>query len=198
VGVRGVDLSSHTDANLRGVPDWNIPDAFAELGAFNPVITHTTYSGFAVADREFKGFGPTVTREAAYPFASLGDGRFDIDWSLTGGVLFGRQQMSFMDQGTSYYIAASPFQFLFPGQVVPPTPTIAPLAPHAFKRSSDATVPNFEASLGVGYSIGGFTAQAGYRWERYQNAIDGGLAEHKSEDRTMDGPYFKLGLGFGG
>ena len=39
---------------------------------------------------------------------------------------------------------------------------------------------------------------AGYRWERYFDVIDGGIAERKSYDRTIDGPYFKIAVGFGG
>jgi hypothetical protein len=162
------------------------------------VITHTSFSGSSVQNRDFKGFGPNLSWDASYPLAAVNGGRFGVDWSLAGGVLFGRQHVSFRDQGMAYYIAATPFQFIFPGQVVPPTPTVTTLAPHTFKRSADATVPNFEASLGLGYSVGGFTARAGYRWERFQNAIDGGFASHVSEDRTIDGPYFKISLGLGG
>jgi len=198
LGVRGADLSSLTVADLKGVPDWNIPNGFVELGFFNPVITHTSFSGSATQNRDFKGLGPKLSWEASYPLVDVNTGRFGLDWSLGAGLLFGRQHVSFSDQGTAYAIAASPFQFVFPGQVVPPTPTVTTLTPHAFSRSSDATVPNFEASLGVGYSVGGFTARAGYRWERFQNAIDGGFASHVSEDRTIDGPYFKISLGIGG
>jgi outer membrane receptor protein involved in Fe transport len=198
LGVRAADLSSLTIADLKGVPDWNIPNGFIELGFFTPVITHTSFSGAAVQNRDFKGFGPNLSWDASYPLAAVNGGRFGVDWSLGAGVLFGRQHVSFRDEGRSYYIAATPFQFIFPGQVVPPTPTVTTLAPHTFKRSADATVPNFEASLGLGYSVGGFTARAGYRWERFQNAIDGGFASHVSEDRTIDGPYFKISLGLGG
>jgi iron complex outermembrane receptor protein len=38
----------------------------------------------------------------------------------------------------------------------------------------------------------------GYRWQRYSNVLDAGYAEHKSYDRTIDGPYFKIAVGFGG
>jgi hypothetical protein len=198
LGLRAADLSSLTVAELKGVPDWDIPVGFIELGYFTPAISHTTFNGSAIENRDFKGFGPQLSWAASYPLVDVNGGRFGVDWSLGAGVLFGNQHVSFSDSGTSYSIVATPFQFIFPGQVVPPTPTITTLTPHAFTRSTDATVPNFEASLGIGYSVGGFTARAGYRWERYQNAIDGGFDTHKSEDRTIDGPYFKLSLGIGG
>jgi hypothetical protein len=66
------------------------------------------------------------------------------------------------------------------------------------KRSKDATVPVVDLSLGLSYRVDRISIGAGYRWERYFNAIDGGFTEHKSYDRTIDGPYFKIAVGFGG
>jgi len=186
------------EAHLQGVPDWNIPNGFLELGLFTPAVSHTSISGAGVQNRDFKGFGPQVEWEASHPLVGVNGGHFDLDWGVKGGVLFGRQHVSFEDGGNSYYIIATPFQFMLPGAVVPPTPVVTRLTPHTFQRGADATVPNFEASLGLSYNVGGFTARAGYRWERYFNAIDGGFDTHRSEDRTIDGPYFKLSLGIGG
>jgi outer membrane receptor protein involved in Fe transport len=197
-GLRQAEFSSLTKANLTGVPDWDIPNGFIELGIFTPAISHTVYKGSAVQDRDFEGLGPHVAWEASYPLVDANGGQVDLDWAVAGGVLFGKQHVSFAEEGTSYYVLATPFQFLLPGYVVPPTPVITTLAPQPFQRSADATVPSFEAALGVSYKIGGFTAGAGYRWERYFDAIDGGFEEHKSYDRTIDGPYFKLSVGFGG
>jgi hypothetical protein len=59
-------------------------------------------------------------------------------------------------------------------------------------------VPVLDLSLGLSYEIQRIKVGAGYRWERYYNAIDAGYAEHKSYDRTIDGPYFKIAVGFGG
>jgi hypothetical protein len=39
---------------------------------------------------------------------------------------------------------------------------------------------------------------AGYRWERYFDVLDVGYDEAEDADRTIDGPYFKLSVGFGG
>ena len=83
------------------------------------------------------------------------------------------------------------------GFIVPPTSvTVTPGT--TIVRSESVTVPNLGASLGLSYEIGGFKAGAGYRWERYQGAIDGGFAEAEDADRTIHGPYLKLSLGFGG
>ena len=60
------------------------------------------------------------------------------------------------------------------------------------------TAPLVDLSLGLAYETGRMKVGAGYRWERYFNVIDGGYREHKNEDRTIDGPYFKIAVGFGG
>jgi len=68
----------------------------------------------------------------------------------------------------------------------------------AIERSEDVTVPTFAASLGLAYKIDRMEIGAGYRWERYFGAIDGGFAAAEDADRTIDGPYPKIAVGFGG
>ena len=46
--------------------------------------------------------------------------------------------------------------------------------------------------------VGRLKLGAGYRWERYFDVLDVGNAKDKDADRTIDGPYFKLSVGFGG
>ena len=58
--------------------------------------------------------------------------------------------------------------------------------------------PLLDVALGLSYKVDRFSIGAGYRWERYFDAIDGGVTAHQDEDRTIDGPYFKLSVGFGG
>ncbi|HEX5777179.1 MAG TPA: Lpg1974 family pore-forming outer membrane protein, partial [Caulobacteraceae bacterium] len=68
----------------------------------------------------------------------------------------------------------------------------------AESRSKSANVPMVEAALGLSYEIQRFKVGAGYRWERYFDVLDAGADEHQNADRTIDGPYFKVSLGFGG
>ena len=65
-------------------------------------------------------------------------------------------------------------------------------------RNKTATVPVLDLSLGLSYTVPGVKMSAGYRWERYFNVLDAGFTEHKSYDRTLDGPYVKIAVGFGG
>jgi hypothetical protein len=78
---------------------------------------------------------------------------------------------------------------------LPPPPQMAiAIAP----RSKSVTVPVADLSLGLSYDIQRFRVGAGYRWERYFNVLDAGFTEHKDYDRTIDGPYVKMSIGFGG
>jgi len=144
------------------------------------------------ANRQFKGVGPTLSWEAARRL--LGDeqmGHLDLDWSLTGGVLFGKQKTSL--SGT-YEVSYSNGKYQGPTYLPPLTPTPLSIAP----RTKSVSVPMLDLSLGLAYEIQRVKVGAGYRWERYYNVLDGGNAEHKEYDRTIDGPYFKIAVGFGG
>ncbi|APW73800.1 hypothetical protein, partial [Sphingopyxis granuli] len=63
-------------------------------------------------------------------------------------------------------------------------------------RSRRVTVPNLGASMGLSYRVGGVKVAAGYRWERFFDAIDGGIDKAQSFDRTIRGAYVKFGIGF--
>jgi hypothetical protein len=65
-------------------------------------------------------------------------------------------------------------------------------------RTKSVTAPVLDLSLGLSYEIQRVKVGAGYRWERYYDVLDAGSARHQSFDRTMDGPYFKIAVGFGG
>lgn len=93
-----------------------------------------------------------------------------------------------------------------------------PAAPPVFAMLQEASKANYVLSaarrherytlfdLGVSRQLGsgdvlrselGVTTSAGYRWERYINAIDGGHHQRQREDRTIDGPTLKLRVDFG-
>ena len=76
--------------------------------------------------------------------------------------------------------------------------TTTPTPGTTISRSESVTVPTVGASLGLSYKVGGFKVGAGYRWEQYMGAIDGGFMSAEDADRTIDGPYLKLSVGFGG
>jgi outer membrane receptor protein involved in Fe transport len=197
VGIRYADLESTTLATFRGIPDWHIEEGFAAPFPGIPA-THTRYDGEIDARRAFNGLGPMLSWEGSYSILDRPEmGRVGLDWSLGGGVLFGKQKTSI--QG---FEKASSFEtgvFAIIGLSDPDGPlqvTQASIGP--ISRSRSATVPTADVSLGLSYEVDRFKVGAGYRWERYFDAIDAGFTEHKSYDRTVDGPYFKVSVGFGG
>jgi hypothetical protein len=184
-------------AIFRGIPDWDAHEGFID-SFYGAYVAHTRYDGAANADRQFKGLGPVATWEASYPFLGDADvGHLAVDWSVSGGALFGRQKTTISGSDKASYFLTDGFAVLgFRNPTGPISVTQTPLGPYS--RSKSATVPTAAVSLGLSYQVDRFQMGAGYRWERYFDAIDGGFAEHKSYDRTIDGPYFKVSVGFGG
>jgi outer membrane receptor protein involved in Fe transport len=198
-GVRFAKLKSRTDASVYGIPDWYVPEGFYYL----PFVTHTLVNVDTSAERSFEGAGPVVTWDAALPLLNLGEtGKVSLDWSLSGGVLFGDQESAISTKVKTRYYEITPTDLLIAysqtGERTVLPAEIVEDDPAETARTEGATVPLAGASLGVAYRAGAFSVGAGYRWERYFDAIDGGFEEADGVDRTIDGPYFKIAVGFGG
>ncbi|HEX5776399.1 MAG TPA: Lpg1974 family pore-forming outer membrane protein, partial [Caulobacteraceae bacterium] len=199
-GVRYAELGSETSAHIFGQTNWNIPPEEGNpLKYFVQNTTFDQYDATLAAAREFEGAGPVLSWEASK--ALLGGpetGALRLDWSVTGGALFGKRKtvVEIGDEAIAHRFTAVG---IFLGTVIndqPQTRTITPAT--TLVRSESVTVPTYGASLGLSYKIGGFKIGTGYRWERYDDAIDGGFMEAEDADRTIDGPYFKIAVGFGG
>jgi outer membrane receptor protein involved in Fe transport len=185
-GLRYADFQSTTAVVAHGI-NWDIPEGWAKYDS-----VRDEYDADLTADREFKGSGPTLSWEAAQHLISSPEvGYLDLEWSITGGVLFGKQKTT--ATGT-YDVNQTEMKYTGTLYVLPefaPRPLAAP-------RSKSVTVPMLDLSLGLSYDVGRFKAGAGYRWERYFDVLDVGYDEHQDADRTIDGPYFKIAVGFGG
>jgi len=187
-GLRYAQFKSHTAATLDGVPNLTLFDPFA----YGPT-TFTHYRADIDAERKFKGAGPALSWDGG--LRVWGDdqvGRVNVDGSLSGGVLFGKQTTAITGTQGSAYTSMKYGNFF--GAVLPPLAT----TPINFARSTSVTAPFVDLSLGLSYEIQRMKVGAGYRWERYFNVLDGGSAEHKAYDRTIDGPYVRFSVGFGG
>jgi hypothetical protein len=185
LGLRYAQFRSTTDATLYGIPDWDhLPDGWATI----PVESHY-YGASLAATRKFKGAGPTLSWQASKWL--LGDelvGHVDLDWSATGGVLFGKQW-----SGIGGFEQHGEFLGVYNTR---PRPAVAK-TPVSSDRSGSATIPLLDLSVGVSYEIQRLKLSTGYRWERYFDAIDAGYQDGEQYDRTIDGPYFKIAVGFG-
>ena len=143
------------------------------------------------AKREFSGAGPALNWEAGKRLFGVDGNHVDLDWAAAGGVLFGRQSSQADGEETQrHWHEKYFFEFIRPT----PTTTVTPVH---FDRRRSASAPFVDLSAGLSWEVERFKVSTGYRWERYFNAIDGGYAEHKNYDRTIDGPYFKVSVGFG-
>ncbi|HEX5776062.1 MAG TPA: TonB-dependent receptor, partial [Caulobacteraceae bacterium] len=89
-GLRHASFDSWTRAEMFGAPDRHILE-----GGLIPGPDRTPfhqYTGFVEAQRDFEGTGPTLSWEASLPLLGGDDtGHLELDWSVSGGMLFGKQ-----------------------------------------------------------------------------------------------------------
>ena len=188
-GLRYAQLRSTTHMQMFGAADWYLPEQFVLF----KYAHNTHYKADLTTSRDFKGAGPTLSWDAAKRLWGPDTSHLDLEWSLTGGVLFGKQKAAFKGNETSAYFSGK-----YSGrQVLQSGPTVD-ITNNPAGRSKSVTAPLLDLSAGLAYETGRFKVDAGYRWERYFNVLDAGYAERKDVDRTIDGPYFKIAVGFGG
>jgi len=188
LGLRYARIRSRTEAVMSGIPSEYLPE-----GWFVKYTHHTRYEATLAADREFAGLGPLLTWNAAASLLGNEDkGRLIADWSIGAGTLFGKQKASTRGHGSTQYFSS----FYFTGTNIVDAPQPFDIA--VPDREKSKTVPVIDLSLGLSYEIQRVKVGAGYRWERYFDALDTGYTENHNSDRTIDGPYFKIAVGFGG
>ncbi|MGE5566439.1 MAG: TonB-dependent receptor domain-containing protein [Parcubacteria group bacterium] len=198
-GLGYARLESASDAVLRGQPDYYVPpNAFGltPTGLVRYARHFHEFNDEYRANRQFEGVGPVVSVDLQWPLIELADqrGRVGLDMGLGGAVLFGKQTAAIHDhlRGTyrqNFYGYAQYRRT----DITPPYDTRLDA-----KRSTEATVPVVRAELGLSYAVDGLKVSGGYRMERYYKAIDGGVEQRKTYDRSFDGPYVKISIGFGG
>jgi hypothetical protein len=206
-GLRYAEFESTTRWAANAQTDWNVPDGW-QLGFLGPQY-ETSFRRRHVslaAEREFSGTGPVISWDAAMPL--WGDdhsGRLDVDWSVTTGVVFGKQETSLSGQdetvlhqgdlGQRVQYASDRSRELIIRTIPVAHTDVTPIDIH---RAKDVAAPLLDLSLGLSYEAGRIKVGTGYRWERYFDVLDVGQDDAKKADRTIDGPYFKIAVGFGG
>jgi hypothetical protein len=190
-GLRYASLQSNSSVATGGIGGSYIAP---NLTALSGVKSHDVYSKVSLdSRRKFEGAGPSVSWDASVRL--LGDdngGHADIDWAVGAAVLFGKQTVGNQEARSAvHYLSTGGSSAKY---VATPLYNVITLD----SRSSNVTVPNLDLSLGLSYSIDRLKVSTGYRYDRFFNAIDGGIDEARQYDRTIQGPYFKLAVGFGG
>ena len=187
-GLRYAEFESMNSLFARAVVDWQVPNGFLFVPS-----SYTEGAADLRTDREFAGTGPMVSWDAAMRLLGSDEtGHLNIDWSIGAGALFGKQKTSVEGEERDIARAGVPKYLPLP---VAGEPVVTP---RDTMREQDVTVPVVDLSLGLSYEAGRIKVGAGYRWERYFDVLDVGFQEAKDGDRTLDGPYFKVAVGFGG
>ncbi|ULQ48008.1 TonB-dependent receptor [Flagellatimonas centrodinii] len=200
LSLRRADFQSDTNVLLDGIPDWDVPESgIAFFGIPGAYASRTHYSAEYAVDRNFKGTGLVLSWDAASRlFGNDQDGHVELDWSLSAGLLHGDQTVT----GSGSELESRNDQLegvqLLTNQLDPTQSSNTETEFPEQTRTNSENVPVFGASLGLAYRVGGFSIGAGYSWERYVDAIDGGVLERKSYDRTIEGPTAKVSIDFGG
>jgi len=192
-GLQYAKFRSSSNADLHGRPDVYFPP----YGLFKYGAHWHRFWSRLDTQREFQGAGPSVSWAQSLHLA--GDaaqaGSLEAEFGLGGAVLFGRQTAKVSgDLRGDYHTGYAQQGKYGPGLQV----SDAYETPFSYHRSKSVTVPGVNANLGLSYTLGGLRLSGGYRIERYFDAIDGGIAERKTYDRQLDGPYMKVSIGFGG
>ena len=203
-GLRYAAFDSTSSADLHGSANGYVPPVLGFLWLVgipggvpsSRTIHHAEFS----AERSFEGLGPVASWNVSHRLLGGDDtGDLNADFSLTAGALFGKQTANVeYEEFSRHYEWHEGFGLKGrkPGGFPPASETSFTAPP--ISRSDRVTVPLVGVSLGLSYDIDRIKIGAGYRFERYFDAIDGGIDEAKQYDRDIQGPYFKLSIGFGG
>jgi len=190
-GLRFAEFKSTSLTDMDGIPDRFVPPKSSHyliLPDF-PDRHHTDYTSTLDSERAFEGWGPVISWDASMRlFGDEARGHGDLDWSIGGGALFGEQTVNSDEHNLARYFTYGPYDAI--------STTYDTIVTRS--RSEDVTVPNLSLSLGLSYSIDRVKVSTGYSYDRYFDVIDGGVDEAKQYDRTIQGPYVRLRLGFGG
>ncbi|HET9160139.1 MAG TPA: TonB-dependent receptor, partial [Caulobacteraceae bacterium] len=191
LGLRYAQFKSSTRMDLGGVN--GMPDLEDGVIVYQYYTQFHQYAGTAAADRKFTGAGPMLSWDASK--ALLGDdetGRVSLEAGVSGAVLFGNQE------ATATYETVDTLKRRRNVSGYMTILSTDPAASGGHARSGSATVYSLGANLGLSYAVGRMKVSGGYRIDRFYNVLDGGVNTPKDEDRTIDGPYFKIAVGFGG
>jgi iron complex outermembrane receptor protein len=190
-GLRYASFKSTSSVAMNGSINSSVPEAWAK---YTDAVTYDVYHTTLTSTRKFEGTGPSVSWESSLRLAGADEtGHVDLDWSVTGGVLFGKRTSSSEEERFGgYYFLDTAILFT----TIPEAVHYDDLVPR--NRTEDASVPNLSLTLGVSYSVDRVKVSTGYAYDRFFDVIDGGYKDAQAFDRTIHGPYLKLSVGFGG
>jgi len=215
-GVRYAQFTSKTNVRLGVIPDLQYPTylggpgiaGLSDILKYRPPSFHN-FAAQLSGERSFRGLGPSLAWNGSVPFAGDADsGELTFDWGANAALLFGRQKAS----GQSQTTARTPESHNWNNKAVPKYhgafvgyffggsryPAAAShVVPGNFNRERTVTVPNLGGSVGISFRYVDAKVSFGYKADFFFNAIDGGIATRKSENRGFFGPYASISIGLG-
>ncbi|HUJ02726.1 MAG TPA: hypothetical protein VLW75_03745 [Rhizomicrobium sp.] len=178
-GVRYAQFNSRTSLNLHSVTP-NVPSSYYLFNA-----------GFQ-AKRKFTGIGPAISWDASANLAgNETDGAISLDWGVNGALLFGRQRTKVQHHKTATYQEYSAKYYFYPAYRYTVYHTAA-----SPSRSKNVTVPNLGGYAALSLRYSNAKVSLGYRADYFFGAIDGGIDASKKEDRSFNGPFASISIGF--
>jgi len=195
-GIRFAQFRSRSSVAINADPDFTVTYKYATninhyfYGKFSIPQQHWhLYAAQEQLQRSFRGLGPLLSWDASELLVGNPQSEgITLDWGLNAAVLFGRQKVKGNHHTSAHYNSAHHFNN-----------TVPLVYDHhgAIDRSHTVSVPNIGGFAGLSLRFPNAKISLGYRADYYFNAMDGGLAARKSEDRGFFGPFASISVGVG-
>ena len=187
-GLRVAQFNSHAMFQLGAGPHYDLNHKY-----------HEDYDFYSTENRSTHGMGPELAWDASNPIlGSSNDGQIAIDWGVNAAVLFARQSVNLHHTVKHCFVHGGGSLAACDGggisgygdaRVVEPADDVS--------RSSNVTVPNLGAHLGLSVQYQNAKISFGYRTDQFFKAMDGGEYTRDRMNRGFSGAYANLSLGFG-
>jgi iron complex outermembrane recepter protein len=180
-GVRFAQFSSKRDVSIRARPDLHFQGSESKYWH--------TYGIHEVAQRSFRGIGPSISWSNFAPVLGNSDNsEITLDWGINAAVLFGRQKAAVEHNATNRTLHA----FYNPKYTTFYHPTVST------NRARFVTVPNAGAFAGLSFRYSSAKISLGYRGDFFFGAMDGGNDTEKKITPGFYGPFASISVGIGG
>ena len=200
LGVRFAQFTAKSSMELRGdpYPHRAGPKYFSASHVSIPFnVYYQFYKARPVLERDFRGFGPSLSWSGSVPVVGSHDEDAEItfDWGANGAILFGRQKAQIHHNTTADRIAYLPFA---PLSGKPKYSNDRYVNNASFHRSRSLVVPNVGALAGMSLKFTNAKVSLGYRADFFFGAMDGGIDTRKSATLGFYGPFASVSIGIGG
>jgi len=176
-GVRWAKLDEGASGHMSG-------ETNATGFALFPNLPGTRVVADFLAKHSFKGIGPSLSWDSSIPFAGNSSAELSIDWGIDAALLFGKQKARVnLRTKSTYYSSVGHHEI---------THYTQPIA-----RDKTVMVPNVGGFAGISWRLPNAKVSFGYKADFFFNAIDGGVATAKKENRGFYGPFASISIGIG-